>query len=79
MSQFCNIFVKCVFCCNIVMKLKSVNNNISVIGLLLRGSGHDFSRVGSVETNTIYTDALDCYDTPKMLILVFIDFRENQE
>ena len=26
-----------------------------------------------------YTDALDCYDTPKMLILVFIDFRENQE
>ena len=26
-----------------------------------------------------YTDALDCYDTPKMLILVFIDFRENQK
>ena len=26
-----------------------------------------------------YTDALNCYDTPKMLILVFIEFRENQE
>ena len=25
------------------------------------------------------TDALDCYDTPNMLILVFIEFRENQE
>ena len=26
-----------------------------------------------------HTVALDCYDTPKMLILVFINFRENQE
>ena len=26
-----------------------------------------------------HTDVLDCYDTPKMLILVFIEFRENKE
>ena len=26
-----------------------------------------------------YTVALDCYGPPKMLILVFIKFRENQE
>ena len=26
-----------------------------------------------------HTDALDCYDTPKMLILVVIKFRENKE
>ena len=30
-------------------------------------------------TAQIYTVTLDCYDTPKMLILVFIEFRENQE
>ena len=26
-----------------------------------------------------YTDALNCYGPPKMLILVFIKFRETQE
>ena len=35
-------------------------------------------RVIIVSTD-IHTVALDCYDTPKMLILVFIKFRENQE
>ena len=29
--------------------------------------------------NYIHTDAPDCYGPPKMLILVFIKFRENQE
>ena len=27
----------------------------------------------------VHTDVFDCYDTPKMLILVFIEFRESQE
>ena len=32
--------------------------------------------IGSIKIATV---VLDCYDTPKILILVFIELRENQE
>ena len=36
-------------------------------------------RIGIYTLSHISTDAPDCYGPPKMLILVFVKFRENQE
>ena len=33
----------------------------------------------ALDFTVVCTVAIDCYDTPEMLILVFIEFRENQE
>ena len=57
------------------------NVNVSLCILLILKWGRTFINLKIVVMfdRIIHTDALDCYGPPKMLILVFIKFRENQE
>ena len=51
----------------------------TLLWFFINFSSKFFDRGKIDEKSEKYTDALDCYGTPKMLILVFIKFRENQE